>query len=194
MIANVNSPFGFKQVDATAGVSPNYGLTWGLMAYNASACYSGDPVILSSGKVAVATVTGNTGAAVLGVASVFKWVSIAQSRTIIQNYYPGSDSLNNADVNVGFINLGGAIFDAQSNGTAFAQADVGKGVNFATGTGNNATGQSGFTLDQSTLNATIGTLPFVIQAIEPGPISNNLYDPTGTYNIARVGFATQTKI
>lgn len=194
MTSNVNAPFGFKQVDATAGVSPNYGITWGLMAYNAAATYQGDPLILTSGKLAVATVTGNTGAAVAGVASVFKWMSIAQNRTVIQNFYPGSDSQGNADVQIGYINLGGALFDVQSVLAPFVQADVGQFVNFATGTGNTYTGMSGFTLDFTTLNATQGTLPFVVNYIEPGPIANNLYDPTGNYNIVRVGFATQTKI
>lgn len=194
MTSNTNAPFGFKQVDATSGVSPNYGISAGVMAYNASACYRGDPLILTSGKVAVATVTGGSGAAVLGIAEYFKWVSIAQNRTVIQNFYPGNDSQGNADVQVGFINLGGAIFDVQSNGTNISQANVGEFINFATGVGNQYTGQSGFTIDQGTLNSSQGTLPFVVQGIEPGPIGSPTYDPTGTYNIIRVGFATQTKL
>lgn len=192
-MTNVNSPFGFKQVDAIGGSSPNYGLTWGLMAYNASACYMNDPLKLVSGKLAVATVTGNTGAAVAGIAAVFKWVSIAQNRTVIQSFYPGSDSQGNADVAVGYINLPNALFDVQSNGAAFAQTDVGRFVNFASGSGNTYTGQSGFTADYSTLNDSQGVLPFVIQSIEPAPGVSN-YDPTLSYNIVRVGFATQTKI
>lgn len=193
MATNTNSPFGFKQVDRASGASPNYGLTWGVVAYNASAIYAGDPIILTSGKLAIATVTGNTGAAVAGVAAMFKWVSIAQGRTVIQSFYPGSDSVGNADVAIGYINDPNALFDVQSSGTAIVQADVGKGVNFATGTGNVYTGQSGFTADQATLNGTIGALPFVVQAIEPGPIVSG-YDPTLSYNIIRVGFATLTKI
>lgn len=194
MTSNTNAPFGFKQVDAIGGGSPNYGITSGVMAYNASATYRGDPLILTSGKLAVATATGGTGAAVVGIAEYFKWVSIAQNRTVIQSFYPGSDSQGNADVQVGFINFPNAIFDVQSNGTNIAQAVVGQFINFATGTGNTYTGQSGFTADYATLNATQGVLPFVVQGIEPGPIGSPTYDYTGTYNIIRVGFATLTKL
>lgn len=187
-MTNSNSPFGFKQSNTIAGLSPNYGLIPGKMAFNASACYKGDAIILTAGKVAVATVTGNTGAAVLGFADSFSWISTAQNRRVWQNYYPGSDSVGNADVDVLFIGNPEALFTTQVNGGPAVQADVGSFLNFATGTPSTASGQSGMTLDYSTKNATQGTLPFVLQSILQSPLT----DPTSQFNQVVVGFATRT--
>lgn len=187
-MTNTNAPRGFGQSMLTAGGAPNYGLVPGKMAYNASACYKGDAVILSSGKVAVATVTGSTGAAVLGIADSFSWISIAQNRRVYQSYYPGSDSVGNADVDVLFIGHPDALFIVQVNGGPAVQADVGSFFNWATGTGNTSTGLSGMALDYSTKNSTQGTLPFVLQSILQAPFT----DPTSQYNQVQVGFATKT--
>lgn len=189
-MSNTNAPRGFGQSAIINGTSPNFGVTSAPMAYNASAVYKGDPLKLVSGKVAVATVTGNTGAAVIGVADSFKWVSIAQNRTVIQSFYPGSDSQGNADVEVLMINQPDALFDVQVNASNAVQADVGSFFNFATGTGNTYSGLSGFSLDYSTKNASQGSLPFVLNAILQSPGT----DPTTQYNIVRVGFATRTAL
>lgn len=189
-MANSNSPRGFSQSAIINGTSPNFGVTSVPMAYNAAAVYKGDPLKLVSGKVAVATVTGNTGAAVIGIADSFKWVSIAQNRTVIQSFYPGSDSQGNADVEVLMINQPDALFDVQVNASNAVQADVGSFFNFATGTGNTYSGLSGFSLDYSTKNATQGSLPFVLYQILQAPGT----DPTSNFNIVRVGFATQTTL
>jgi len=189
-MSNVNAPRGFNPSDFLSGTEPNYGLTFGKMAYNASAVYKGDPLILSGGKVAVATVTGDAGAAVAGIAVSFSWVSIAQKRRVWESYYPGNDSQGNADVEVWYQAHPNALFDVQVNGGPATQADVGSFFNFASGAGNTYSGLSGFSLDYSTKNASQGTLPFVLYQIlgQPGT------DPTSEYNIVRVGFATQTKI
>ena len=189
-MTNTNSPFGFKSSNFIAGTEPNYGLTPGKMAYNASACYRGDPVILSSGKIAVATATGNTGAAVAGIIESFTWVSIAQGRRVWQSYYPGSDSQGNADVDVIYQANPNALFKVQVNASTAAQADVGSFFNFATGAGNTYSGQSGFSLDYSTKNSSQGVLPFVLYSIGEAPGT----DPTSAYNIVTVGFATRTLI
>lgn len=189
-MSNTNAPRGFSPSDFLSGTEPNFGLTRGFMAYNASATYKGDPLKLVSGKVAVATVTGNAGAAVAGVADSFKWVSIAQNRTVFQQFYPGNDSQGNADVEVLYNAHPNALFDVQVNASNAVQADVGSFFNFATGAGNTYSGLSGFSLDYSTKNAAQGTLPFVLYSILGAPGT----DPTSAYNIVRVGFATQTKI
>lgn len=191
-MANANQPSGFKPSNFISGTEPNYGLQPGVMAYNASACYRGDALKLVSGKAAVATVTGGTGAAVLGIAWSFKWVSIAQKQTVFASYYPGNDSVNNADVEVLFLGHPNAIFTVQINtGGPAVQADVGSFFNFATGTPNtnSAVQTSGMSLDYSTKNATQGSLPFVLQSIVQSPQS----DPTSNFNLVNVGFATQTK-
>lgn len=187
-MANVLSPKGFSPSNFTNGVSGNFGLVPGKMAYNASACYKGDPVILSSGKIAVATVTGNTGAAVVGIADSFSWVSIAQGRRVWQSYYPGNDSQGNADVDILFNGHPDALFDVQVNAGPAVQADIGSFFNFASGSGNTYSGLSGFSLDYSTKNASQGSLPFVLQAIYTAPGT----DPASAYNMVRVGFATRT--
>lgn len=189
-MTNTNAPRGFGQSSAIPGSVPNFGLIKGLMAYNASAVYKGDPLKLVSGKVAVATVTGGTGAAVVGIADSFSWVSIAQGRRVWQSFYPGSDSVGNADVTVHYIGLPDALFDVQVNGGPAVQADVGSFFNWATGTGNTYSGLSGFSLDYSTKNATQGSLPFVLFELLQAPST----DPTSQYNIVRVGFATQTMV
>lgn len=190
-MSNANAPRGFSQSGLVGGVSPNYGLQPVPMAYNASACYKGDPLKLVSGKVAVATVTGGTGAAVVGVADSFSWVSIAQGRKVWQSFYPGSDSVGNADVQCLMVGNADALFDVQINtGGPAVQADVGSFFNFATGTGNVYSGLSGFSLDYSTKNATQGSLPFVLYEILQAPGT----DPTSNFNIVRVGFATQTSL
>ncbi len=187
-MSNTNAPQGFGEFGKVAGSAPNFGMSTGKMAYNASATYAGDPLKLVSGKVAVATVTGNTGAAVVGIARGFSWVSIAQSRRVWQSYYPGSDSQGNADVDVWYDNDPQGLFIVQSSGTAITQADVGKGINFATGTGNTYSGLSGFAADQATLNGTIGVLPFIVRQIVQAPKS----DPTASYNQIVVGLNAPT--
>lgn len=189
-MTNTNAPQGFKSSSFIGGSEPNFGLIPGKMAYNASACYRGDPVILTSGKIAVATVTGNTGAAVVGVIESFTWVSTAQGRRVWQSYYPGSDSQGNADVDIIYQGNPSALFDVQVNASNAVQADVGSFFNFATGSGNTYSGQSGFSLDYSTKNATQGTLPFVLWSILDAPGT----DPASAYNIVRVGFATRTLV
>jgi hypothetical protein len=190
-MTNTNSPRGFGPSSLISGAVPNFGLTTVPMAYNASAVYKGDPLKLVSGKVAVATVTGNTGAAVIGIADSFSWVSIAQARRVWQSFYPGNDSQGNADVTVWMVNQPDALFDVQINaGGPAVQADVGSFFNWATGTGNTYSGLSGFSLDYSTKNATQGSLPFVLYSLNQAPGT----DPTSNYNIVRVGFATQTTL
>jgi hypothetical protein len=196
-MTNTFAPNGFQESSSVPGLAQNFGMTNGAMAYNASACYSGDPLVLSSGKVAVASTTGNTGAAIAGIARSFKWISIAQNRVVWQNYYPGSDSVNNADVVCYFQGSPQGLFTVQvsdagaaGSGTNKAvQADVGSFFNFYTGTGSTNSGMSGFSLDYATKNSTQGSLPFVLQAILQQPIT----DPTSANNLVVVGIATLTQ-
>jgi len=187
-MSNTLSPKGFQEFGHVAGVAPNFGLASGKMAYNASACYSGDSLILSSGKLAVGVTTGNTGAASAGIARQFSWVSTAQNRKVWQSYYPGSDSKGNADVDVWYDNDPNGLFQVQSSGTVITVADVGKGINFTTGTPSTASGISGMSADQTTLNATLGSLPFVVRQILQAPVT----DPTSSYNLIVVGFNLPT--
>lgn len=196
-MSNTFAPNGFQSSSFIAGLGQSFGLTAGKVAYNASAIYRGDPVILTSGKIAVATVTGNTGAAIAGIAESFSWVSTAQGRRVYQSFYPGSDSVGNADVDVLFQGSPESLFVVQvgnagaagSSSNLAAQADIGAFFNFYTGTGNVYSGMSGFSLDYATKNTTQGTLPFVLQAILQAPVT----DPTSANNLVVVGIASYTK-
>ena len=194
-MTNTFAPKGFGESSFIPGLAQSFGLIAGSMAYNASACYSGDPLILSAGLVAPATVTGNSGAAVVGVARSFSWISIAQNRRVWQSYYPGSDSVNNANVTCHFQGSPESRFTVQVSNAGAAgggpalQADVGAFFNFYTGAGNTSSGISGFSLDYATKNASAGTLPFVLQAVLQQPIT----DPTSANNLVVVGIANLTK-
>lgn len=187
-MSNTLNPTGFNMTNTIGGLQPNYGLTPGKMAYNASATYRGDPVILSSGKIAVATETGNSGAATVGMADSFSWVSIAQGRRVWQSYYPGNDSQGNADVDVLFNGNPEALFEVQVTGGPAVQADIGSFFNFASGSGSTYSGLSGFSLDYSTKNPSQGTLPYVLVSLVQAPKT----DPASANNLVVVGFATRT--
>jgi len=189
-MSNQNSPVGFRDVGFVVGSGSMAANAVGPMAYNASACYWGDCLINSSGKLAVATATGNTGAAIVGIAMWFSWQSTAQGKFVRQRYYPGSDSVGNADVNVHYLSDPNTLFIVQSSGTAITQADVGKYANFTTGTPSTATGASGMSLDQTTLNTTQGVLPFQILGLPVAPLQNT--DATSSFNLVYVKIATQS--
>lgn len=191
-MANTLSPKGFREYGVTDGTTPNFGLASGKCLYT-TALFSGDPVILSAGYLSAGSSTGNTGAGVVGVAYSFSWNSIIQGRTVRSQYYPGSDSVANADVTVHFINAPSGLFTVQvtssSAGTAVGgpvtQASVGKFINFATGAGGNtSTQQSSFSVDFSTIATSSTTLPFYIYNLEASPVT----DPTSAGNLIIVGF------
>lgn len=196
-MANIIGPFGFRCIGLVDGSPPNFGMPNGKAAYNTGPLFAGDPLVLSGGKLVAGSTTGNTGAAIAGIAVEFAWVSIALGRRTWANYYPGSDSVNNADIDVRYINNAGAIFEAQvcsaAAGTVVggpgAQADVGAFFNFSTGAGGNTSSQiSSFGIDYSTKNASKGVLPFYLYSVEQLPKT----DPASAGNICRFGIATLT--
>lgn len=198
-MANSLAPVGFREYGLVDGSVPNFGQAKGLMLYT-TACFSGDPLKFgTAGYLAPATATGNTGAGIAGIAYSFTWVSIAQGRTVRSQYYPGSDSVGNADVTVHYTNNPGSLFYAQatssSAGTAvggpLVQADVGTFFNFATGAGGNTqSGASSFSIDFSTQNASIGVLPFYLYNLLPSPSAAGNFDPTLAGNWGIFGIAT----
>lgn len=201
-MTNTLAPVGFKPYGLVDGSPPNFGLASGLMLYS-TACFAFDPLKITSGYLAPGTDTGGTGAATAGIAVSFHWNSIALKRPTSSNYYPGSDSVGNADVQILYVNNPNALFMAQttssSAGTAvggpLVQADVGTFFNFATGAGGNTyNGLSSFSIDFSTQNASQGVLPFYLYSILPSPSpGGGNYDPTLAGNWGLFGFATLTK-
>lgn len=195
-MSNVLAPKGFREYGLVDGQMPNFGLAKGFCLYTTAVFY-GDPLKQVAGYLAPATVTGNTGAAVAGVAYSFSWNSIAQKQPVKAQYYPGNDSVGNADVVVHYTNNPDSLFIAQvcsaSGGTVVGgpavQADVGSFFNFSTGAGGNVTtGQSSFGIDYSTKNGTQGVLPFYLYQLLQAPTT----DPTSAGNLAIFGIATQS--
>lgn len=191
-MTNTIAPFGFREFGLTDGSSPNFGMAPGKCLYT-TALFAGDPLIMSGGYLSAGTSTGNTGAGICGIAFSFSWTSIALGRTTRAQYYPGNDSVGNADVTVHFTNNRSALFTTQvtsaAAGTAVGgpllQASVGKFFNFSTGAGGNTqTGQSSFGLDYSTANTSGATLPFYVYNLVQAPAT----DPTSAGNIVIVGF------
>jgi hypothetical protein len=196
-MANVLGPFGFRYLGLVDGSPPNFGIVKGKAAYNVGTLFGGDPLVLSSGKLVQASTTGNTGAAIAGIAVSFGWISAAFGYHRWTQYYPNSDSVNNADIDVYYVNNPNALFLAQvcssSAGTAVggpaAQADVGSFFNFSTGAGGNTAGISSFGIDYSTKNASAGSLPFYLYALDQAPGT----DPTTAGNLCRFGIANLSK-
>jgi hypothetical protein len=184
-MTNTLSPKGFQAYGLVDGTPPNFGMARGKMAYNASACYSGDVLVVSGGKLAVTTNFGGSGAAVAGVAVSFSWVSTAQNRRVWQNWYPGNDSRGNQDVDVDYINNPQSLFIVQADGGPVTQAQVGQFTGPTTGTGNAASGLSGQSLYSTTTGA-IGTLPFYVYKLVQAPAT----DPASAYNQVIVGFTS----
>lgn len=172
-MANTNSPYGFRQI-AGAGSSPTFEQVAYNMAYNASACYFGDPVTLQAdGTVAVSASTGATPAA-LGIGGIFmgcKYLSVSQKRTVWSNYWPGSDVASGNFVTAYICNDPNARFIVQSDSTGLAAVDVNATIGFAIGTGSSTTGISGAYLDSTTINTSsyVDKNPFKVFGIYDNP-------------------------
>lgn len=200
-MANVNAPFGLKdQGTVGSGAPPNFEQIPGVIAYNdTTKIYRGDPVKkLSTGFMA----QWSAGTAVSQLAGIFwgcTYLSTAQGKPVVSNFWPGADVASTAQNSVVayIIPCNLAVpgqFLVQSDSTGVAFADIGQNIDLALGTGSTYNGQSGAYLDVSTMAAT-ATLPFRIKALYGGvlgaggyggiqPSSTNPYggSATGAYN------------
>ena len=188
-MSNPNSPFGFLEATAFDGATTNYGQGRGFCLYNATALGKGDLLVSSAGYLSQATVTGG-GAAIAGTMIGASWISIAQGKRVWQEYYPGSDSVSNADVDIFYLAHPNAVLLTQALNVAAAgavtQAKVGLYANFAIpATGAATTGghwKSGFALDDNTITSSKGPLPLQIIRLEQPPVT----DPTSAFNLIQV--------
>lgn len=188
-MSNPSAPFGFLDASALDGAVTNFGLYTGNALFNAAAMGAGDLLSITNGELAPAAVVPG-GAQIAGVMNMATWVSTAQGRRVWQGFYPGSDSVSNADVSIRVNVHPNSIFRVRcANNAALGpvtQASVGKFANFSLPVvGATTTGgfwKSGFMLDDSTISAIQGNLPLKIISIEQAPNS----DPTSANNIVRV--------
>jgi len=186
-VANTFAPFGFAQYFGD-GATPTYELVPRQVALDAGAIYSGDPVTSqASGTIARAS-AGTT--QIAGIFYGCSYVSATLNRKVWSPYWPGSGAaLANTVVTAFIANDPNARFLVQS-GTAAAVdlTGVGANINFALGTGNALSGQSGAYADQSTIDPATTTLPFRIWDLVTFPPGSNGTDTSSAGNFIVVGF------
>lgn len=181
-MANTFAPFGFQQ-DSGTGSTPTYEQVVRLMQYNAAALYAGDPVFPQTDGTVAKGSPGTT--QIAGIFVGCKYLSVSQKRVVWNNYWPGSDVASGQYVEAYIINDPNAQFVVQSDGTGLTLADVGANVQFAYGTGNALSGQSGAYV---TGPDTVNTLPFRVLSIVTTPIMGVTNPESGAYAYAIVGF------
>ena len=199
-MANINAPFGLKQLQSATGAPSNYEMIYRQIAYNDSTkIYTGDPVKqLNTGYIAQWTATTAV-SQLIGIFAGCEYLSSSQGKMVSSPYWPGADVASTAQSTIVAkiipCNLAAAsTFLVQSDSTGVAVADVGQNVDVALGTGSTLTGQSGAYLDVGTLNTT-ATLPFRIvglygglpgafgaMGIQPGSTGPYTGSATGAYN------------
>ncbi len=184
-MANTTGFMGFKHIGFLPGYAPDYQLqavTVG--AANATAIYSGDPVVFSSGLAVAAT---STSSAVHGIAQGCQYTDTSGNR-VWRPYVPASTTAT-----LYVISAPGALFLAQTLATAVVTSNVNKNIGFALGSGTTIGGGfSGYTIDQATAGTT-NTLPFRIVDLYSSiaPAGTNGTDNTSNYNMAVVTFNNQ---
>lgn len=184
-MANTLAPFGFAEAYALAG-APTYQMSQRrVSSSNGTAIYKGDPVVqLNTGYIAQAT-AGTT--QIAGIFFGCEYNSISQKKPVWSPYWPGSDA--SGDVLCSVLDLPNTTFRVQGNANIPFSA-VGNNANFAIGTGSALTGNSGATLDVSTI-LTTSTLPFRIIGLVYDPPGSNGTDTASAYNWAYVTFNWQ---
>jgi hypothetical protein len=192
-VSNQFSPFGFRDYYAGSGGAGTYAQhAYKIASGNGTAIYRGDPVMPVLAATGYIT-QGAAGTTVLaGIFEGCKYLSTGQKRTIWMNYWPGSDATN--DVEAYVFDDPNAQFLVQGNSTTFnitgtlAAQTSGPQMQyaqFAIGTGNSSTQQSGAYLNS--LGTTV-TYPFIVRDLYVDPPGANGTDPTTANNYVIVGF------
>lgn len=195
-MANTQTTFGFRHIGYLSGGSADYQLATGLIASaNTTKIFRGDPVLIntSTGKIEQATNASST-TYTTNIAGVFDGCQFTPTGGIPQwgPYWPGAGAAS--DPTAYIINAPNALFMVAALNTSIVTANIGENIAFVTGTGNTATGYSGATIDQSSLNTT-NTLPF--RVVAPVTTSGNFgqigngSDPATPYGWAIVAFNNQ---
>ena len=191
-MANTNSPLGFVPMGNAGGAAPNFELLSSgfinISKSDTNKVFTGDPVKrLSTGYLAAWTAGTNT-ALLAGIFMGCEYYSTSQQKIIFSRYWPGADATNDPICRI--LPVTGAVaprFWVQSNGTAFAFADLNINADADMGTaGNTTTGNSGAALNQSTIAST-ATLPFkIVELYSSYQNYGNGSDNTTSYNRAIV--------
>jgi len=193
-MANANTPFGFRQYYGGSGGAPTFAQSTRLIAStDTTPVYTGDPVmpVISTANGYITQAAPGT-TTLAGIFVGCKYLSVSQKRTVWNSYWPGSDA--SGDVEAYIIDDPNAQFEVMGASTTFnitgtlttvTSSKVGQYAQFAIGTGNASTGQSGAYLDS--VNTTV-TLPFIVRGLIAAPPGGPGADPTTAYNKVIVGF------
>ena len=189
-MANTNAPFGFQLSGFLDGRTGSLGQQTRLIANaDTTAVYSGDPVTsLSTGYVTRST-AGTT--QIAGIFIGCTYLNTSLGRTVWSPSWPGSGATG--DITAYVVTDPQAVFKVQAGGstTAIGIADINANINFALGTPNTTSGQSGAYADQTTIAAATTTLPFRIIGLVTAPPSAPGTDSTSGYNYIYVAFNFQ---
>lgn len=182
-MANLNTPFGFRQVKGT-GSSPTYEhVTARIKPSNNVPIFTGDAVVFDSPADGYIERAAAGTAPIAGIFVGCEFQSVSNKCLVFRNYWPGSDAVG--DVTAYLINDPNAQFEVQAGGAAIGRNRIGQNVQLNVGTGNPATGFSGMYVENP---ATTATLPFRVVGIVEDPPGVNGTDPSSPYNIVRVAF------
>jgi hypothetical protein len=182
-MANLPAYFGFLQ-DSGNGSVPTYEQVPRKAQYNAAAIFRGDPVTSQTdGTIAIAA-PGTT--QIAGIFQGCEYLSVSMQRKVWNQYWPGSDVASGQYPVLYIVNDPNAQFLAQSDDTGLTLADVGANVQFAIGTGNAYTKQSGAYIDSA--GAVTATLPFRVVDIVTTPVLSFSNPESGAYAVAIVAF------
>lgn len=190
-MANTQAAFGFRHIGYLSGGSPDYQMATGLIASaNTTKIFRGDPVVRAAATGKIEQAANNT-ANIVGIFDGCMYTPVGGTPQW-SPFWPGAGA--STDPTAYIIDAPNAIFLAAALNTSIVTANVGENVGFAIGTGNTATGFSGATVDQSTLNTT-NTLPFRVVAPcttqgNYGIIGNGS-DPSTPYGWSVVAFNNQ---
>lgn len=184
-MSNTNAPFGFKAVRRYDGAAPNFATRQREIAYNyGTKIYAGDPVKeLSTGYIALA---GVSDVPVLGIFDGCEYMDTVQNKKVFSKSWPAPSSAVSGTVKANVITDPMAVFEVRSSGAAITIANVGENAKYAVGTGNDVSGLSGASLDQTTLNTT-NTLPFRVVGLSQRGGNDN----ASSYNVVEVVLVQQ---
>lgn len=193
-MANVNSPFGFRQYAGT-GSAPTYEqVTFGNggIDYNGAAIYYGDPVTrASTTDGTLIQGVGSAGGSTITLAGIFygcKYLSAAIGRTVWSNYWPGGSpvaSTAQSTIEAYVVNDPNAQFLAQSDSTGVTQANAGSNVDFNIGTGTVANGLSGAFIIHTPATASAYPFRYISLVLSPPGAPGTA---SGAYNLAVYAF------
>jgi hypothetical protein len=177
-MANTNAPNGFSPIGRLDGAAWTGKTTERkIAAAYGTKIYRGDPVeVLNTGYIARGA-AGETGHLTAGIFMGCNYFSTSYGSWRWSWRWPAADTAIDAIACI--IDDPNVLFEVQSSGTAITLADIGQNADYALGTGNDTSGQSGASLDQGTLGVTT-TLPFRITGLLPGV--GNGSDHTASYN------------